>query len=555
MLIELGDKKHGPVLIDGQDKFGDTPLHLAAREGHKKMTRLLLRNGANPNLTNAKGSTPLHIICIKEDIDEVKTFFELSEDEYWPVQVNVQDELGNTPLHLALNQSKKKVAELLLGRGSDPNVVNKFGSTPLHVVCGRSHFKDDDLAATFFAINRKLGRTVRVDTRDALGRTPLERAVPSLLPNTIDVLLDNGVDLSSFVFPSVRDFDRDRTENLDLKTTFYKMKLAAGVLACVERLTKRGYQLDMSDALTVMKFFARHNLFEKSTKNLKSLLDNMKFWCFPKLSKFKPDLTLYDLIRLRPKEAAKRLTYTDYYQFTSFPVPFRDIPSDDRSACGAHLAEKLSRGFFLRWGYRTLYGLSRRTVGKSRDSIFPKPRLDATTTTSSFVSSICALARLHTSSQLALAKVCRAIRSSVYARASEFASFCVSLNSILVREEYSKLTCDARLMNAKSSSRIAYTSPRVNVSSSAATSTITTRESTAGATHTQIHHLLCCTALENARSFLGGSNNNGRYKCSGTRPRANATAHRIMRPATEKIVNFNVILTKNLYHDEQTDLQ
>ncbi|CAB0038955.1 unnamed protein product [Trichogramma brassicae] len=204
MLIELGDKKHGPVLIDGQDKFGDTPLHLAAREGHKKMTRLLLRNGANPNLTNAKGSTPLHIICIKEDIDEVRTFFELSEDEYWPVQVNVQDELGNTPLHLALNQSKKKVAELLLGRGSDPNVVNKFGSTPLHVICERSHFKDDDYVSWFFGISRDLGRTVRIDARDAFGRTPLERAVASLLPNTIDVLLDNGADLSSFVFPSGR---------------------------------------------------------------------------------------------------------------------------------------------------------------------------------------------------------------------------------------------------------------------------------------------------------------------------------------------------------------
>ncbi|CAB0038956.1 unnamed protein product [Trichogramma brassicae] len=369
LLFERSRREHLPLMVDARDKFGDTPLHVAVREGHHGMMRLLLTRGAHPNLANAQGLTPLHVICTRGFDEEYSTvgaenfclafeFYEYVGDRGLELD-NTRDRNGNTPLHLALSKSQRLLVVSLLRRGADPNAVNKFGSTPLHVICERSHFKDDDYVSWFFGISRDLGRTVRIDARDAFGRTPLERAVASLLPNTIDVLLDNGADLSSFVFPSVRDFDRDRTENLDLKTTFYNMKLAAGVLACVERLTKRGYQLDMSDALTIMKFFARHNLFEKSTKNLKSLLDNMKFWCFSKLSKFKPDLTLHDLIRLRPEEAAKKLTYTDYYQFTSIRVKSRDVPLHHRSACGAHLAEKLSRGFFLRWGLDCFMELTR----------------------------------------------------------------------------------------------------------------------------------------------------------------------------------------------------
>lgn len=38
-----------------------TPLHCAARMGHKELVKLLLEHKANPDATTTAGHTPLHI--------------------------------------------------------------------------------------------------------------------------------------------------------------------------------------------------------------------------------------------------------------------------------------------------------------------------------------------------------------------------------------------------------------------------------------------------------------------------------------------------------------
>ena len=43
------------------DVFGNTPLHQAARKGHKEVTRLLIRSHADLNVARRiGGETPLH---------------------------------------------------------------------------------------------------------------------------------------------------------------------------------------------------------------------------------------------------------------------------------------------------------------------------------------------------------------------------------------------------------------------------------------------------------------------------------------------------------------
>ena len=50
-------------------------------------------------------------------------------------QVNAVDNLGSSPLHLALLSERWPVAKFLVYYGSDPNAVDYKGSTPLHVGC------------------------------------------------------------------------------------------------------------------------------------------------------------------------------------------------------------------------------------------------------------------------------------------------------------------------------------------------------------------------------------------------------------------------------------
>ncbi|CAB0037187.1 unnamed protein product [Trichogramma brassicae] len=203
LFFRINNEIQQTVQIDARDKLGWTSLHRVVHRGSKEYTRLLLRNGADPNLAKKDGSTPLHIICKSHYVDNVelaKILFELSDEKCHPVQIDARDELGNTPLHLAVSRGYRGLLELLLRAGANPNLVNDEGSTALHIVCRTDY--DDSFAEVFFEIIDKVNqRVLQVDALDKEGRTPLQWAVTSLKPDTVDVLLNRGADLSNFFFP------------------------------------------------------------------------------------------------------------------------------------------------------------------------------------------------------------------------------------------------------------------------------------------------------------------------------------------------------------------
>uniref|UniRef100_A0ABD2VUU8 Uncharacterized protein n=1 Tax=Trichogramma kaykai TaxID=54128 RepID=A0ABD2VUU8_9HYME len=332
------------------EKTGDSALHLALVESDKQMTELLLRNGADPNLSNAKDETPLHVICKSYFDDSVaKLFFEINEDLDKSVRVDARDKQGNTPLHsLLLGCGNKKTMELLLRRGADPNLANAEGQTPLHVLCQMYQELDGELAKFFFEVNREIGQTVQIDLRDKLGRTPLQLAVASFLPRVVDVLLDWGADPSSFVFPTESHLD-ESFENWPLNEFLNrKLRLASGLLAALECLEKRGYQLDRRDALAVMGIFAKYEFFQTSTDLNEWFRVDREFAEEARRQMIIPSLSLYELVHLRPEEEDKLLAYTDYFDFTRSPVMWKLFqgPKKDYTL---HLVEIMSRGFFRRW--------------------------------------------------------------------------------------------------------------------------------------------------------------------------------------------------------------
>ena len=69
------------------------------------------------------GNTPLHIACVRGNLDEVETLLNAG------AEVNTYGELGNTPLHEAVVQSHKEVVKRLLLSGADPNLANENGET------------------------------------------------------------------------------------------------------------------------------------------------------------------------------------------------------------------------------------------------------------------------------------------------------------------------------------------------------------------------------------------------------------------------------------------
>ena len=93
-----------------------TPLHLAAHEGHFKVSRLLLEAWAPVDVQDRAGNTPLHLASRKGHVDVVRLVLQCGAGR------NRVEESGWTALHLAVWKGHTEVARILLQGGADPKV-------------------------------------------------------------------------------------------------------------------------------------------------------------------------------------------------------------------------------------------------------------------------------------------------------------------------------------------------------------------------------------------------------------------------------------------------
>lgn len=111
------------MLISGSDpdtkgKFGRTPIFRCALEGYTKIARLLLNHGANVNLADDGGSSPLQTALLHENGDIVLLLIEHG------ARVEHKDNNHETALFYATNHFDIK---LLIGLGSDIGIENDQG--------------------------------------------------------------------------------------------------------------------------------------------------------------------------------------------------------------------------------------------------------------------------------------------------------------------------------------------------------------------------------------------------------------------------------------------
>ncbi|CAB0035914.1 unnamed protein product [Trichogramma brassicae] len=124
------------IEVDARDKKGWTPLHVALDKGRTAIAELLLERGADQNMADVDGLTPLHIICNRCEDDHVsRTFFEINEKLERTVQVDALDNKGRTPLQYAVTNSLPNVVDVLLNHG----VIWPTSFFPSRMISKRSH--------------------------------------------------------------------------------------------------------------------------------------------------------------------------------------------------------------------------------------------------------------------------------------------------------------------------------------------------------------------------------------------------------------------------------
>lgn len=86
------------------DKYGVAAVHLAAREGHTGMLKIMIEKGVDINLTEdapaQAGTTPLHEACAAGHADAVKLLIAAGADD------TMKNSDGETPAHAALTKDR-----------------------------------------------------------------------------------------------------------------------------------------------------------------------------------------------------------------------------------------------------------------------------------------------------------------------------------------------------------------------------------------------------------------------------------------------------------------
>ncbi|CAL8109091.1 unnamed protein product [Calicophoron daubneyi] len=177
-----------PELLDSQDKYGRTPIYLAACRGHTEVVNYLLSHSADIHIPNKEHKSPLYISAYFGYLEITNALLRHG------AQVDQTDSHRKTPLYVATYHGRSEIVDLLLDAGANVNAADKNGKTPLYIAVLHGHL----------ALAQKLlnaGASVNRVDREGLG--PLHMAVkfPKLDIPMVKLLLNYGCDpvnLASF---------------------------------------------------------------------------------------------------------------------------------------------------------------------------------------------------------------------------------------------------------------------------------------------------------------------------------------------------------------------
>ena len=106
--------KPGTTLINSRDiATGETALHIVTQRRDAVWIRFLAAKGANPNIEDKQGTTPLQLAANLGFVEGVEELLEAG------ARVDVTNAAGETPLISAVHRRDVKLVELLLENGAD----------------------------------------------------------------------------------------------------------------------------------------------------------------------------------------------------------------------------------------------------------------------------------------------------------------------------------------------------------------------------------------------------------------------------------------------------
>lgn len=118
---------------------GQTPLSIVSSNCFLDGMKLLVERGANINLTDALGRSPLHLACENSQSDSHHACIDYLLKN--GANVSIQDLHGSTPMHIAANEGCVECVKKLMLHKANPNARDVCGEIPLHIAARMMHLE------------------------------------------------------------------------------------------------------------------------------------------------------------------------------------------------------------------------------------------------------------------------------------------------------------------------------------------------------------------------------------------------------------------------------
>ncbi|MCW3051269.1 MAG: Ankyrin, partial [Chthonomonadales bacterium] len=190
---------------------GPKSLLAAAQEDDLDGVRKLLAKGVNPNAADKFGYTPLMLAALRGELEIVRALLlHGAKPDY-----RVKDENGillSTPLMLAAEGGHNDIVRLLLKHGANPKIPLADYDWPLYEIVGKGHLQ---------TLRIMLEAGMDVNAGEKAGRTPLMRSVGLIGgAETVHLLLAKGAHVNGKfdrgITPLMKAAEAGRTESIHM---------------------------------------------------------------------------------------------------------------------------------------------------------------------------------------------------------------------------------------------------------------------------------------------------------------------------------------------------
>lgn len=114
----------GSTVVNTRDiTTGETGLHFVVARRDTSWIRFLTQRGANPNIRDKKGITPIQIAVRLNHVEGVEALIKAGAD------VDVTDSSGETPLIAAVHARNIELIRILLAQKANPDRTDNSGRT------------------------------------------------------------------------------------------------------------------------------------------------------------------------------------------------------------------------------------------------------------------------------------------------------------------------------------------------------------------------------------------------------------------------------------------